>query len=30
MERTGYDLFAPNSTPIPTYGWHTLTLYFGL
>jgi len=25
-ERTSYDLFAANGTPIPTYGWHTLTL----
>ena len=29
-ERTSYDLFAANGTPIPTYGWHTLTLNLGL
>jgi hypothetical protein len=29
-ERTNYDLFAANGTPIPTYGWHTLTLNLGL
>jgi hypothetical protein len=29
-ERTSYDLFAANGTPIPTYGWHTLTLKLGL
>jgi hypothetical protein len=29
-ERTSYDLFAANGTPIPTYGWHTLTINLGL
>jgi cleavage and polyadenylation specificity factor subunit 1 len=29
-ERTSYDLFAANGTPIPTYGGHTLTLNLGL
>ena len=29
-ERTSYDLFTANGTPIPTYGWHTLTLNLGL
>ena len=29
-ERTSYDLIAANVTPIPTYGWHTLTLNLGL
>jgi hypothetical protein len=29
-ERTSYDLFVVNSTTIPTYGWHTLTLNLGL
>ena len=29
-ERTSYDLFAANGTPIPTYGWYTLTLNLGL
>jgi hypothetical protein len=29
-ERTSYDLFAANVTPLPTYGWHTLTLNLGL
>ena len=29
-ERTSYDLFAANGTPISTYGWHTLTLNLGL
>jgi hypothetical protein len=29
-ERTSFDLFAANGTPIPTYGWHTLTLNLGL
>ena len=29
-ERTSYDLFAANGIPIPTYGWHTLTLNLGL
>ena len=28
--RTGYDVFAAIGTPIPTYGWHTLTLNLGL
>jgi hypothetical protein len=29
-ERTSYDLFAANGSPIPTYGWQTLTLNLGL
>jgi cleavage and polyadenylation specificity factor subunit 1 len=29
-KRTIYDLFAANGTPIPTYGWRTLTLNLGL
>ena len=29
-ERTSNDLFASNCTPIPMYGWHTLTLKLGL
>jgi hypothetical protein len=29
-ERTSYQLFAANDTPIPTYGWRTLTLNLGL
>ena len=29
-EHTSYDLFAANGTPIPTYGWHALTLNLGL
>jgi cleavage and polyadenylation specificity factor subunit 1 len=29
-ERTSYDLFAANGTPLPTYGWHTLILNLGL
>jgi len=28
-ERTSYDLFAAYGTPIPTYGWRTLTLNLG-
>ena len=29
-ERTSYNLFAANGTPIPAYGGHTLTLHLGL
>jgi len=29
-ERTSYDIFAVNGTPIPTYGWHTFKLSLGL
>ena len=29
-ERISYHLFATNGTPIPTHGWHTLTLNLGL
>jgi hypothetical protein len=29
-ERTSYDLFTANGTPIPTYGGHTLMLNLGL
>jgi predicted aspartyl protease len=29
-ERTSYDLFTANGTPIPTYRWYTLTLNLGL
>jgi hypothetical protein len=29
-ERPDYDLFPAKGTPIPAYGWHTLTLNLGL
>jgi len=29
-ERTSYDLYAANVTPIPTFGGHTLRLNLGL